>query len=165
MNNKQSPSPTRRGPAHALLVVAVAAAVALAPVAAHSQLGGIAPNPSARMFAQGATALFDGAVTMRSYVDTGGTTIREYATRTGQIFAYTWDGPTSPNLRQLLGERFAIYQGHAVATDPRVRAGLHAGRVAQADFVVEAGGRMRAYVGRAWLPGAVPAGVSIDALR
>ncbi|WP_143289005.1 DUF2844 domain-containing protein, partial [Burkholderia pseudomallei] len=26
-------------------------------------------------------------------------------------------------------------------------------------------GRMRAYVGRAWLPGAVPPGVSIDDLR
>ncbi|KGW10354.1 hypothetical protein X899_3608 [Burkholderia pseudomallei TSV 25] len=102
---------------------------------------------------------------MRSYVDAGGTTIHEYATRTGLVFAYTWDGPTSPNLRKLLGERFPTFQSHAVTTDAHARASLHARRVAQSDFVVEAGGRMRAYVGRAWLPGAVPPGVSIDDLR
>ncbi|AJX31187.1 DUF2844 domain-containing protein [Burkholderia oklahomensis] len=162
MNNKKSFPPTRRRLARVLLV---AAAVALAPAAAQSQLGSTAPNSSARTFAQTSPPLFSGAVTMRSHVDAGGTTIREYATRTGLVFAYTWDGPTSPNLRQLLGERFATYQSHAVSTDARARTGLHAGRVAQSDFVVEAGGRMRAYVGRAWLPGAVPSGVSIDDLQ
>ncbi|MDN7675550.1 DUF2844 domain-containing protein [Burkholderia oklahomensis] len=162
MNNKKSFPPTRRRLARVLLI---AAAVALAPAAAQSQLGSTAPNSSARPFAQTSPPLFSGAVTMRSHVDAGGTTIREYATRTGLVFAYTWDGPTSPNLRQLLGERFATYQSHAVSTDARTRTGLHAGRVAQSDFVVEAGGRMRAYVGRAWLPGAVPSGVSIDDLQ
>ncbi|AJY41654.1 DUF2844 domain-containing protein [Burkholderia humptydooensis] len=162
MNDKKSFPLTRRRPAHALLV---AAAVTLAPVTAHSQLGGTVTNSPARALAQTSATLLDGAVTMRSYIDAGGTTIREYATRAGLVFAYTWDGPTSPNLRQLLGERFSTYQSHAVSTDARTRAGLHAGRVAQSDFVVDAGGRMRAYVGRAWLPGAVPSGVSIDDLR
>lgn len=61
--------------------------------------------------------------------------------------------------------RRTLPDSHAVTTDAHARASLHAGRVAQSDFVVEAGGRMRAYVGRAWLPGAVPPGVSIDDLR
>ncbi|ABC38407.1 DUF2844 domain-containing protein [Burkholderia thailandensis] len=162
MNNKKSFPPVRRRPACALLV---AAALTFVPVSAQSQLGRTVTDSSARAFAQTSTPLLGGAVTMRSHVDAGGTTIREYATRAGLVFAYTWDGPTSPNLRQLLGERFSTYQSHAVSTDARPRVSLHAGRVAQSDFVVEAGGRMRAYVGRAWLPGAVPSGVSIDDLR
>jgi hypothetical protein len=147
---------------YAATLSAVALAFLAAPAGA--QLDGTMPAAAARIFASSAPgAVSNGAVVTRSWVDAGGTTINEYATSTGKIFAYTWSGPTSPDLRQLLGTHFSDYQSGAALA--RGQSGLHAGRVAQSGFVVEAGGRMRGYTGRAWLPDAVPAGVSIDDLR
>jgi hypothetical protein len=103
--------------------------------------------------------LLNGAVQMRSRVDAGGTTVNEYASSTGQIFAYSWQGPTMPDLPALLGAYNASYragaaEGFAAGQD------LHASRVVRSDVVVESGGQMRSYVGRAWLPRALPGGVT-----
>lgn len=145
-----------------LATLALTGAMVAGPACA--QLGGTASAPpSARAFAQTTTSLFNGAAVRRTYIDAGGTTINEYASSTGQIFAYTWSGPTSPDLRQLLGTHFSDYQA-GVAT-AHENAGLHGGRVVQPGFVVEAGGRMRGYTGRAWMPAALPPGVSIDDLQ
>lgn len=103
-------------------------------------------------------ALLNGAVQMRTQVDAGGTTIHEYASSTGQIFAYTWQGPTMPDLPALLGAYNASYRTGAAAT--AASQDLHESRVAQSDVIVESGGQMRSYVGRAWLPAALPAGVT-----
>ena len=104
-------------------------------------------------------ALLNGAVQMRSRVDAGGTTVNEYASSTGQIFAYSWQGPTMPDLPALLGAYNASYRAGAAAGFAATQ-DLHASRVARSDVVVESGGQMRSYVGRAWLPGALPAGVT-----
>jgi hypothetical protein len=56
------------------------------------------------------------------------------------------------------------YRAGATAERAAARS-LHATRVEQPDVVVESGGQMRSYVGRAWLPNALPAGVSADDLR
>ncbi|WP_206999030.1 DUF2844 domain-containing protein [Trinickia mobilis] len=134
---------------------------------ANAQLGGARAAPAAtsaagisapRAFAQSAGA--ERALSVATTVDDGGTTIREYAAANGQIVAYTWNGPTMPDLHKLLGARFESFQSGAANSPNR-----HAGRVVQGDFVVESGGPMRSYIGRAWLPGALPAGVSIDDLR
>ncbi|MGA3247579.1 MAG: DUF2844 domain-containing protein [Paraburkholderia sp.] len=103
--------------------------------------------------------LLNGAVQMRSRVDAGGTTVNEYASSTGQIFAYSWQGPTMPDLPALLGAYNASYRAGAAAGFAATQ-DLHASRVARSDVVVESGGQMRSYVGRAWLPGALPAGVT-----
>lgn len=126
---------------------------------AHAGLG-----ESASLVRNSAATLLNGAVVERSYVDAGGTTIREYATSTGQVFAYTWRGPTAPDLRTLLGPRFAPFQTAAARPAP-MHESRHASHVTQDDFVVEASGAMRAYEGRAWLPGALLAGVSITDLQ
>lgn len=102
-----------------------------------------------------------GAARVFSYVDAGGTTINEYvAAANDTIFAYSWQGPTMPNLRTLLGRHDASYRNGAAAALATQRGDLHAARVEQSDVVVETGGQMRSYVGRAWLPAALPAGVS-----
>jgi Protein of unknown function (DUF2844) len=121
-------------------------------------LGGTMATTSGEANAAPVT-LLNGAVQMRSRVDAGGTTVNEYASSTGQIFAYSWQGPTMPDLPALLGAYNASYragaaEGFAATQD------LHASRVARSDVVVESGGQMRSYVGRAWLPGALPAGVT-----
>ena len=108
-----------------------------------------------------------GAGRVVSYVDDNGTTINAYVgSATGTVFAYTWQGPAQPNVEALLGRYAADWRSAAAALHATGRNGLHAARVDGAQVVVEtAGGHMRAYAGRAWLPAALPAGVSAGDLQ
>jgi hypothetical protein len=69
-----------------------------------------------------------------------------------------------PDLHRLLGTYLASYRAKADAQRDD-RGSLHASRVAQPDVIVDSGGQMRSYVGRAWLPAAVPPGISPADLR
>jgi hypothetical protein len=92
-----------------------------------------------------------------------GMVVREFANRAGTIFALSWSGPAVPDLHQLLGVHFDRY---ARVLAQLQRPGLHRSvRVETADLVVESGGHLRAYHGRAFLPGKVPAGFSITDFR
>jgi hypothetical protein len=148
--------------------LSVSLAVILPAPAARAELGGTMANAGsgASDSAQpGApVTVLNGAVKKRTSVDAGGTTIDEYASSTGQIFAYKWRGPTMPDLPALLGSYNASYRAGAAA---QASGGLdlHVLRVARPDVVVEAGGQMRSYVGSAWLPAALPAGVTADELN
>ncbi|RQH07752.1 DUF2844 domain-containing protein [Paraburkholderia dinghuensis] len=107
-----------------------------------------------------------GAARVLSYVDAGGTTINEYIAPTNdEIFAYSWEGPTMPNLQTLLGRHYASYRSGAAAALAAQPGNLHNARVNQTGVIVETGGQMRSYVGRAWLPAALPAGVNEGDLR
>jgi len=150
---------------HPTIVLAVFAlsAAMLAAGDARAELGGTMPAQQAGDAAQ--QRLLPGStVRVRSTVDAGGTTINEYATGDGLIFACAWQGPTMPDLTQLLGPYARRYQAQAAAQLDTTGA-LHASRVDQPDVVVETGGQMRSYVGRAWLPAAVPPDVSLTSLR
>jgi hypothetical protein len=90
-----------------------------------------------------------------------GTHVREYASNGGTVFAVAWSGPTMPNLQQTLGGYFADYKAAA-----RAKHGGHNHlAVRQDNLVIQASGHMRAFAGRAYLPQAIPPGVSIDELR
>ncbi|RFU46502.1 DUF2844 domain-containing protein [Paraburkholderia sp. DHOC27] len=146
--------------------------VALPAASAYAELGGTMPGSPASA-APGTSAgnpvpLLNGAVLKRTSLDAGGTTVNEYASNSGQIFAYTWQGPTMPDLPALLGAYAPSWRAGAIAANDAVGlggAGLHESRVTRSDVVVEAGGQMRSYVGRAWLPAALPPGVTPDALQ
>lgn len=131
---------------------------------ARAALGDIVPAHAAVSAANGANATqyrSGGAVRVTQTVDAFGTRLREYAvTASGQVFAYTWQGPSAPNLDTLLGRYAGDYHGGAVALHLAGRDGLHAARVDTPGVIVESGGLMRSYVGRAWLPAALPAGVT-----
>jgi Protein of unknown function (DUF2844) len=90
-----------------------------------------------------------------------GTLVREFVGSDGNVFAVAWSGPTVPNLRQTLGQYFDNFAAAAKAK----HADHHHLQIQQSDLVVQAGGHMRAFSGRAYLPQAVPAGVSIGDLR
>ena len=90
-----------------------------------------------------------------------GTVVREYAGPDGKIFAVTWNGPFVPNLRQILGSHFAEFSAKA----PLAHGNRKHLEVRQADLVVESGGHMRAHHGRAYLPQALPTGVSVGDLQ
>src|ERR1700692_3293890 len=51
-----------------------------------------------------------------------GTTVREFVSPTGTVFAVAWQGPSIPDLRQVLGMYLAPYAQGAQAA-PRKRAG------------------------------------------
>jgi Protein of unknown function (DUF2844) len=90
-----------------------------------------------------------------------GTLVREFVGSDGNVFAVAWNGPTVPNLHQTLGQYFDNF----VAAAQAKHADHHHLQIQQSDLVVQAGGHMRAFSGRAYLPQAVPAGVSIGDLR
>jgi hypothetical protein len=91
-----------------------------------------------------------------------GTVVREYVSAAGVVFGVAWSGPFKPDLRQLMGPHFetmnARQAGHVSAGRPLISQ-------QNADLVVESGGRPRNFFGRAYLPGAIPAGVSSQEIQ
>jgi hypothetical protein len=90
-----------------------------------------------------------------------GTLIREYVTPAGQVFGVSWSGPMIPDLSQLLGSYDTDLQTTLHAQRGRRRAAV----VRNADLVVESGGHMRAFQGRAYLNSMLPSGVSQDVVK
>lgn len=84
-----------------------------------------------------------------------GTTVREYVSPAGMVFAVSWEGPAMPEVQQLLGRYFETY---VEALKLQGAGGARALR--QAGLVVQTGGHMRAYFGRVFVPGMLPRGVS-----
>ena len=136
---------------------------ALSPNIAAAALG----EPEASL--QGDVAKFHGSVNSAEHLTyrvheitlPSGTLVREFVAQSGAIFAVAWQGPTIPNLRQALGKYFDSYAAAAKVTP------LHQRRldIAQPDLVVHAMGHMRAFTGLAYLPQAIPGGVSIGELQ
>jgi hypothetical protein len=160
--------PLRNGNVGTLLGIFVGGFTALAgtcvaPRAAHAALGA----PYASIATDQARLKASIKVTPRSSYEVheltlaSGTSVREYVTNGGAVFAVAWNGPTMPNLRQTLGDYFANYTAAASAA----HGGHNHLTVRQDGLVIQAGGHMRAFTGRAYLPQFIPAGVSIDELR
>jgi hypothetical protein len=88
-----------------------------------------------------------------------GTVVREYVSQAGTVFGIAWRGPQMPDLAALLGSYFPQYvEGvNAVRT---ARPGHGPVAVDQSGLVVRSGGHMGSFLGQAWVPQALPAGVS-----
>lgn len=92
-----------------------------------------------------------------------GALIREYASSSGKIFAIAWHTPSFPDMRRLLGSHFEQFQE---AAQRQNRRGGHGPLIIQLPgLVVELGGHMRAFSGRAYLPDQVPADVRDEEIR
>jgi hypothetical protein len=91
-----------------------------------------------------------------------GTLVREFAGSDGKVFAVAWNGPTVPNLREILGRYFDSY---VTAAKAQHSGGHHHLQIRDSDLVVLAGGHMRAFSGLAYLPQALPNGVSAGDLH
>ena len=90
-----------------------------------------------------------------------GTRVREFVSPGGTVFAVAWEGPATPDLRQLLGPYFDQYS-QAIQSK---RAGRGPVLIRQNGLVVEAGGHMRSYSGRAYLPQMMPQGVAAEVIK
>ena len=91
-----------------------------------------------------------------------GTLVREFAGSDGKVFAVAWSGPAVPNLRELLGQYFDNY---VTAAKAEHSGGHHHLQIRESNLVVLAGGHMRAFSGLAYLPQALPSGVSAGDLH
>lgn len=89
-----------------------------------------------------------------------GTTVREYATPTGLVFAISWRGPVLPDLSALLGDYFTTFK---IETDQARMNGRRGAPVnmESAGLVLRSNGRMRNFFGHAYAPALIPAGVNI----
>jgi hypothetical protein len=92
-----------------------------------------------------------------------GGSIHEYVSRSGRVFAVTWNAQLPPNLRQLFGSYFGSYHDAVVA---RSAPGRHRQvSVVRPDLVVQAIGRVRAFQGVAYVPSLVPVGFDLSNLK
>jgi hypothetical protein len=90
-----------------------------------------------------------------------GTTVREYVSRQGTVFAVSWEGRTTPDLEQLLGSSYARY-----LTEARThRSGHHLLSINTPDLVASVLRLQRSSIGQVHLPALVPAGVAVAELR
>jgi hypothetical protein len=89
-----------------------------------------------------------------------GTTVREFSRADGLVFAVSWEGPVLPDLNELLGEYFTTFMKGVKQDHQRGRRGspLH---LASNGLVVSSTGRMRHFLGSAYAPTLVPAGLEI----
>ena len=92
-----------------------------------------------------------------------GVVVQEYASAAGKIFAVSWQGPTLPDMKQLLGSYFEEFQKAAQENN---QPGGHSPLIVHhPGLVVELGGHMRAFAGRAYLADQMPSEVRSEEIR
>ncbi len=136
-----APMPTPSGATTTVLSPSVRAASASAMAA---------PAPSAAATAQ---------YSVRATTYSSGTHVREYVGPDGHVFGIAWDGPRMPELSTLLGNYFPQYASGVQALRA-TRRGRGPVAVEQPDLFVHSGGHMGSFFGQAWLPSALPAGIT-----
>jgi hypothetical protein len=104
------------------------------------------------------------AYTVRQTTLAGGIVVREYVSQAGTVFGVAWRGSQPPDLSALLGSYFPQYVAGVKAN--HAAGVVHGpGIVEQPGLIVHSGGHMGAFSGQAWLPQALPAGVSADDIQ
>jgi Protein of unknown function (DUF2844) len=93
-----------------------------------------------------------------------GIAVKEYVSPAGKVFAVTWKGPFHPDLRQLLGTYFDQYS-QAVQAQRAQRHGHGPLLIQQAGLVVQVTGHLRSFLGKAYVPQMLPAGVRAEDIR
>lgn len=102
-----------------------------------------------------------GNYTVHEIQMSSGTIVREYVSSDGMIFAVAWEGPSLPDVKDLLGKYFDRYVNAMRGKPPAQR---HAS-LRQADVVIQSYGRMGGFFGQAYLPQSLPQGVTPDVLQ
>jgi hypothetical protein len=92
-----------------------------------------------------------------------GTVVNEYLSPSGTVFAVAWHGPFAPQMQQILGAYFQQYSAALQARDKHY--GHNPLNIQLPGLVVQTGGHMRAYFGRAYVPAMLPEGVTTDDIK
>ena len=133
---------------------------------AFAALGGDATSVQADLVKiKGALRITSSArFTVHEITTSYGTVVREYVSPDGKVFGVAWQGPFLPELKQILGSYLKQYSA-GVAEQRANHPGHGPLSVRQPGLVVETSGHMRAYYGRAFVPGLVPQGVDAGEVR
>ena len=93
--------------------------------------------------------------------------VREYVSPSGLVFGVAWHGLTMPNLQQLLGTYFAEFQQvRGTSAAGSLQTSQRGPIVVRTDkLVVESGGHMRSFHGRAFAPGLFPPKISTEVVQ
>jgi hypothetical protein len=146
-----------------VLLASIALAMLALPFCASATLGGNSTSTEVDRASMKATLrmLPNVKYTVHEIRTPSGTTLREYVSSTGTVFAVAWQGPVMPDLRQALGSYFDRYTEAA----GRKHAGHRHLAIREPDFVVQSNGHMRSFSGRAYLPHLLPQGVTVEEIR
>jgi hypothetical protein len=148
------------------VLAAACAVVILAALPAGASLGGDSASIEAdQLHMQGTrTTKAAESYTVHEIQGASGTVVREYVSPEGKVFAIAWNGPWMPDLRQLLGGYFEQYRAALQAqSGPRIVRRPVA--IEQPGLVVQVGGHLRAFAGRAYVPGMLPSGVRAEEIQ
>ena len=104
------------------------------------------------------------AYTLHEIRSAAGTAVREYVSSSGDVFGVAWDGPAIPDLRQVLGDYFPLYQ-QAVKDARRTRRARGPIAIDTGDLVVQVTGHMRSFAGRAYIKRLMPASLQTSVVR
>jgi len=144
-------------------LVALALAMSVVPLPAVAALGGDEPTVQADQaqirgtLRVSRTARFS----VHEIQAPSGTAVREYVSPAGKVFGVAWQGPAMPDLRQVLGEHFDRY----VELVRSRRTGRGPVSIEEPGLVVQSSGHMRAFVGKAYVPGLLPQGVAAEEIK
>jgi hypothetical protein len=159
------------GKLHTLMIFAVAATDLVALTPAHAALGS-APTYATTAHAATATVQLAQAsnsaaasYTVNQTTLPSGTVVSEYVATNNTVFGLSWHGPTQAPLQTLLGSYFPAYIDGLTAVHAANGGGHGPASVRQSALVVETGGHMGAFAGRAYLPQALPQGVNVDDIK
>jgi hypothetical protein len=89
-----------------------------------------------------------------------GTKVREYVSPSGTVFGISWHGPSNPSFHQLLGSYFDQFAKAMAARSARGPINIQL-----PGLVVQSGGHLGAFAGRAFLPQMIPQGASVSAIK
>jgi hypothetical protein len=131
------------------------------PVAAWASLGGNVGSVEAdRAQMNAAIQVTDhDTYTVHTMTAPGGTVVNEFVSSEGKVFAVAWHGQFPPQMQQILGTYFQEYT--TALADQEKHYGHRPLNLQTQDLIVQTGGHMRAYMGRAYLPDALPQGVTV----
>lgn len=139
--------------------------LALFPFCSNAELGGKLDSVRSDQAKMKASLRVDAkpTFTVHALESQTGNKINEYVNIDDVVFAVSWNGPTMPNLQQLLGSTyFDRYTTELAASKHAARGPI---LIQQSDFVIHSGGRLRAFSGKAYVPSLLPAGFDLDEIQ
>ena len=107
-------------------------------------------------------SISSGRYTIEEIRTSSGQTVREFVSPGGSVFGVAWEGPTTPDLQQLLGSYFEQFRQTSEQRQHQPRGPL---LIETPTLVVQQSGHLRSFRGRAYLPAALPSGVQSSEIQ
>lgn len=144
-----------------LYSIPLSAVLAMYALPSWAELGGAAAKDAVQIQAQSSVVVAEPTLNVFQAKLPSGTQIKEYTNAEGVVVGVSWQGPTLPDLKQLLGAHFDAFANRTTTTAGNHRnAEFH-----NDDVVVQSHGQLRAFSGRAYLPKLLPAGFNINQIQ